>query len=247
MLDFVNMEEVLFIDVETVPVVENFSNLSAPMQHLWAEKFERFKQRNPERYTQETTEADAFEDEGGIFAEFGKIICISVGYIFKQGDERMFKLKSFFGDNEKELLIEFSKMMEAYFQKSNRNFCGHNIKEFDMPYIARRMIINSVRLPSVLDIAGKKPWEIKFIDTLELWKFGDYKNYTALKVLTTVLDIPSPKDDIDGSEVSRVYYKENNLKRIVTYCEKDVIATAQVLLRFKGEPLIKDANIIHAN
>lgn len=247
MLDFVKMEEVLFIDVETVPVVESFDNLNEPMQHLWADKFERFKQRNPERYPEGTTEADAFENEGGIFAEFGKIICISVGYIFNQEKERMFKLKSFYGDDERELLLEFSSMMGAYFQKANRNFCGHNIKEFDMPYIARRMIINSVRLPSILDIAGKKPWEIKFIDTLELWRFGDYKNYTPLKVLTTVLGIPSPKDDIDGSEVSNVYYKEKNLKRIVTYCEKDVVATAQVLLRFKGDPLIKDANIIHAN
>lgn len=244
MLEHINAEEVLFLDVETVPLYKDFNSLSEPLQHLWNDKFLLFKDRNPNRYPESMTAADAFETEGGIFAEFGKIVCISVGYIFKQAGQRQLKLKSFYSDNEKQLLEEFGALLNTYCQKPSRNICGHNIKEFDMPYIARRMVINNIQLPSVLDIAGKKPWEVKFVDTMELWKFGDFKHYTSLKLLTAIFDIPSPKDDIDGSEVSKVYYQDNDLKRIMTYCEKDVVATAQVLLRFKGEPLIDDEYVI---
>ena len=240
MLEHISIEEVLFLDVETAPLYGTFTELAKPLQQLWTDKFTLFKERNPNRYPESMTAEEAFETEGGIFAEFGKVICISVGYIFMQTGTRQFKLKSFYGEDEKVILEEFGTLLSTYCQKPTRNICGHNIKEFDMPYIARRMVINGITLPSVLDIAGKKPWEIKFIDTMELWKFGDFKHYTSLKLLTSVLGIPSPKDDIDGSEVAKVYYQDKDLKRIMVYCEKDVLATAQVLLRFKGETLIAD-------
>lgn len=247
MLEQINAEEVLFLDIETVPLYKKFDELSEPLQHLWSDKFTLFKERNPNRYPESMNAEDAFEKEGGIFAEYGKIVCISVGYIFRQVGQRQFKLKSFYGDDEKTLLNEFGTLLNSYCNKPSRNICGHNIKEFDMPYIARRMVINGVSLPPVLDIAGKKPWEVKFIDTMDLWKFGDFKHYTSLKLLTTVLGIPSPKDDIDGSEVAKVYYQDNDLKRIMVYCEKDVFATAQVLLKFKGEPLITESCVIQTD
>jgi 3'-5' exonuclease len=232
MLDSIKVEDILFLDIETVPQVPSLNLLEPPIQALWDKKSRFF--RSPE----ET--AEAVYDRAGIYSEFGKIICISVGYI-KDKNPLSFRLKSFFGDDEKVLLEEFSGML-IKFSKSRKEalLCAHNGKEFDFPYIARRMIINKLVIPEILDNAGKKPWEIKLLDTMDLWKFGDYKNYTSLDLLTSVLGIPSPKNDIDGSMVARVYYEENDLKRIVRYCEKDVLAIAQVLLRFKNLPVIQD-------
>jgi uncharacterized protein YprB with RNaseH-like and TPR domain len=178
-----------------------------------------------------------------IYSEFGKIICISVGLI-KEKNPFSFRLKSFYGDDEKTLLSEFSAMLSK-FVKTNTDalLCAHNGKEFDYPYIARRMIINGLVIPGILDNAGKKPWEIKLLDTMDLWKFGDYKNYTSLDLLTSVLGIPTPKDDIDGSMVSGIYYDEKNIERIVRYCEKDVLAVARVLMRFMNQPGISDDKI----
>jgi DNA polymerase elongation subunit (family B) len=158
-----------------------------------------------------------------------------------------FRTKSFSGDDERLLLIEFTHLIAKFCTTKEHTLCGHNIKEFDIPYICRRMLINGLALPSIFQIAGKKPWEISFIDTLELWKFGDYKNYSSLKLLTAVFGIPTPKDDIDGSQVASVYYNEKNLKRIATYCQKDVLATAQVFLRMNGFDLIKEDNIEHVS
>lgn len=242
----VKPENILFLDIETVPLVKDFSELEKAHADLWELKFEQFKKRNPDRYDDSITADAAFNLEGGIFAEFGKIVCISVGIISFVNGKQVFRLKSFANHNEKELLIEFGSMV-AKWSKSDRRICGHNVKEFDIPYICRRMIINSIQLPDVLDVAGKKPWEIQFIDTLELWKFGDYKHYTSLNLLTTILNIPSPKDDIDGSMVGKVYYEENDLERIASYCEKDVFATAQVLLRLSGQPLLLPEGIEHVN
>jgi uncharacterized protein YprB with RNaseH-like and TPR domain len=123
--------------------------------------------------------------------------------------------------------------------------CAHNGKEFDFPYIARRMIIHKIPLPEKLKLFGKKPWEIAHIDTMEMWKFGDYKHYTSLKLLTKVLGVPSPKDEIDGSEVARVYYEEKDIKKITSYCEGDVIAIAQVYLRYQNEKLLETSAIVH--
>lgn len=233
----INFENILFLDIETVPETQFYSDLSEEKQELFALKTQY--QRKDEFTSEE------FYDRAGIWAEFGKIVCISVGYFtnFKT-NERKFRVTSFFGDEVK-ILEDFKKLLNLHFNKSAHVLCAHNGKEFDFPYIARRMIINQIELPEKLNLFGKKPWEIAHLDTLELWKFGDYKHYTSLKLLTSILNIPSPKDDINGSEVGSVYYKEKNIKRIVTYCEKDTIAIAQLLLRFNNEPLIETINIVH--
>jgi len=235
MLENVKIEDVLFLDIETVPMVGDFEALSPALQTLWDKKSAYFRK--------DGESAQNVFERAGIYAEFGKIVCISVGMVFYRNGKRSFRVKSFASDDERGLLTSFANMLNAFAVDANRNVCGHNIKEFDIPYIARRMLVNGVRLPDMLNIAGKKPWEVKFLDTLELWKFGDYKHYTSLNLLTTIFDIPSPKDDIDGSEVAQVYYHERDLTRIAVYCEKDVLATAQLFLRYKGEPLI-DADAV---
>ena len=231
-----NLENILFLDIETVPEVETYAELDHEKQDLWAQK--SMYQRK-EEFT-----AEAFYDRAGIWAEFGKIICISVGYFKIQNDIRTFRVTSFHGD-ESDLLKAFKNLLISHFSKSNHLLCAHNGKEFDFPYIARRMIINSIELPYKLNLFGKKPWEVPHLDTLELWKFGDFKTYTSLKLLTSVLGIPSPKDDIDGSDIFRVFYEEKDIDRIIEYCEKDTIAVAQVLLRLRGEDLLVEDEIVH--
>lgn len=234
----INFENILFLDIETVPEVENFSELSEEKQELFAQKtaYQR----------KEEVTSNEFYERAGIWAEFGKIVCISVGYFVNfNSKNRTFRVTSFFGDNEAVILNGFKKLLESHFNKPEHILCAHNGKEFDFPYIARRMIINQIALPEKLNLFGKKPWEIGHLDTMELWKFGDYKHYTSLKLLTLILNIPSPKDDISGSEVCGVYYKEKDVARIAIYCEKDTIAVAQLLLRFNNEPLIEELNIVH--
>jgi uncharacterized protein YprB with RNaseH-like and TPR domain len=231
MLSNIRPEDILFLDIETVPAVSSYSMLDKSFQAQWEKKSKQF--RDDEK------SADDVYDRAGIYAEFGKIICISVGLI-KEKNPFSFRLKSFYGDDEKLLLSEFLAMLNKFSRNKEALLCAHNGKEFDYPYIARRMLINSMIIPDILDNAGKKPWEVKLLDTLDLWKFGDYKSYTSLNLLTAVLNIPSPKDDIDGSMVARVYYDEHDIKRIVRYCEKDVLAVAQVLLKFMNLPAIKE-------
>jgi len=235
MLDNIKVEDVLFLDIETVPAASSYELLDPAMQTLWDKKSKQF--RSPDQ-----TAGDVYE-RAGIYSEFGKIICISVGLI-KEKNPFSFRLKSFYGNEEKSLLSDFSTMLSK-FSKTHKEalLCAHNGKEFDYPYIARRMIINGLTIPEILDNAGKKPWEIKLLDTMDLWKFGDYKNYTSLDLLTSVLGIPTPKDDIDGSMVAGIYYGENDIERIVRYCEKDVLAIARVLLRFMNLPEITDDKI----
>lgn len=241
----ISFDKILFLDIETVPAVGDFLTLSDEMQHLWVEKFEQLKKRMPEKYTDECTAQEGFDTSAGIYAEFGKIVCISVGFCYYKDKEVFFRTKSFAGDDEKLILTDFMDLVARFFVTPYHNFCGHNIKEFDIPYICRRALVNGINLPDQLMVSGKKPWELQFLDTLDMWKFGDYKNYTSLKTLTAIFGIPTPKDDIDGSEVATVYYKEHNVQRISTYCQKDVLATAQVLLRICGQPLIKATNIEH--
>jgi DNA polymerase elongation subunit (family B) len=235
MLDNIKTEDVLFLDIETVPEASSYELLNPVMQTLWDKKSRQF--RSPDQTP------NAVYERAGIYSEFGKIICISVGLINEKNPFR-FRLKSFYGSEERTLLSEFSAMLSK-FTKTNKEalLCAHNGKEFDYPYIARRMIINGLIIPEILDNAGKKPWEIKLLDTMDLWKFGDYKNYTSLDLLTSILGITSPKDDIDGSMVAGIYYGENDIERIVRYCEKDVLAIAQVLLRFMNQPQISDDKI----
>ncbi len=236
MIDKIPLHNLLFLDIETVPQAENYQQLDAETQDLWQQKTQY--QRRDE-YTPED-----FYDRAGIWAEFGKIICISAGYFVVKGDIRHFRVTSFIGD-ERKLLSDFANLLSNHFSGPQYLLCGHNSKEFDIPFIARRMIIHQLPLPDKLQLFGKKPWEIPHLDTLELWKFGDYKHYTSLKLLTKILGIPSSKDDIDGSQVGHVYYVENDIDRIVTYCEKDVIAVAQILLRMRREALLIDEEILH--
>jgi len=237
MLNHINIENILFLDIETVPQYPDFQQLDEITQQLWEQKSASL--------CKDGQTPDGIYERAGIYAEFGKIICISVGFVHYTADKQLaFRLKSCFGDDEPELLKEFSEVINRFaMQRSNMFLCAHNGREFDFPYIARRMLINGIDLPALLDVAGKKPWELSFLDTMELWRFGDYKNYTSLKLLTHVFGIPSPKDDIDGSQVANVYWKEENLPRIVRYCEKDVLAIAQLLLRYKGLKLILPENI----
>lgn len=231
-----NINDILFLDIETVPQEENWTVLSKSTQELF-EKKTQYQRKN------EFTAAQFYE-RAGIWAEFGKIICISVGYFVDLKEVKQFRITSFSGDDEHKLLTDFKVLLNKHFAKKANVLCAHNGKEFDFPFIARRMIVHQIELPEKLNLFGKKPWEIPHLDTLELWKFGDFKHYTSLKLLTSILGVPSPKDDIDGSEVAGVYYKEKNIDRIVTYCEKDTIAVAQILLRFNNEALLKDENII---
>lgn len=229
MIEKIKLENILFLDIETVPEVESFADLDQETQHLWDHKTQY--QRRDE------ASAEDFYNRAGIWAEFGKIICISVGYFNIKNDIRNFRVTSFFGDEVK-ILKDFSQLLNDHFSGPQHVLCGHNAKEFDLPFIARRCIIKGIALPAKLNLVGKKPWEIPHLDTLEMWKFGDYKHFTSLKLLAKVLGIPSPKDDIDGSEVAAVYYKENDIDRIVTYCEKDTLTVAQIFLRMRNEPLL---------
>jgi predicted PolB exonuclease-like 3'-5' exonuclease len=235
MLDQLKIGNILFLDIETVPAYASFDLIPDNLRMLWERKAFYLKKEN------ETPEE--LYNRAGIYAEFGKIVCISTGMVGSQDDKRVFRLKSFFKDDEKQLLSEFGDLLTKLSQKREIDLCAHNGREFDFPYISRRMLIHGIKLPSLLDIAGKRPWEIRHIDTLELWKFGDHKHYTSLDLLTSVLNIESPKTDIDGSQVYSVYYKDGNLSRIVEYCRRDVIAVAQLLLRFKGEDLLKPEEI----
>jgi len=236
MIDKIKLDNILFLDIETVPEEENFKLLDEEKQYLFETKtqYQRKDEFTPEE----------FYDRAGIWAEFGKIICISVGYFVTKGDIRNFRVTTFFGEEQK-ILNDFSNLLNNHFNQPQHVLCGHNAKEFDFPFIARRMIINQVEIPSKLNLFGKKPWEVPHIDTMELWKFGDYKHFSSMRLLTKVLQIPSPKDDIDGSEVAYVYYVEKDIDRIITYCEKDVIAVAQIFLRFRREDLLIEDEISH--
>ena len=232
----IKLNSILFLDIETVPQKEKWEKLPKATQIL-------FEQKTQYQRKDDVTASD-FYDRAGIWAEFGKIICISVGYFVDVDDKKQLRVTSFFGDDEHQLLSNFKQLLDKHFTNRNNVLCAHNGKEFDFPFIARRMIIHQIELPKKLNLFGKKPWEVPHLDTLELWKFGDYKHYTSLKLLTSILGVPSPKDDIDGSEVAKVYYEEQNLERIVNYCEKDTIAVAQILLRFNNQELLSDADIV---
>jgi len=232
MIEQINKEQILFIDIETVPQFPDFKLVPEPFRKLWEAKAARLAN------TDEDT-PDLLYSRAGIYAEFGKIICISAGFI----KDQTLRIKSFYGKDEQQLLTEFAALLNARYHKPEHLLCAHNGKEFDFPYISRRMLINGIKIPAILNSSGKKPWEVQHLDTMELWKFGDYKSYTSLALLTAVFGIPTPKDDIDGSQVGKVFWVDDNLSRIVEYCQKDVIAIVQLFLRYRGEDLIEQANI----
>jgi len=232
----INLQNILFLDIETVPEQISFDELSEEKKELFDAKT-KFQRKEDESL-------ESFYNRAGIWAEFGKIVCISVGFFTFKNDIRNFRVTSFFGEESK-LLHDFSNLLNNYFSLPQHLMCGHNAKEFDFPYIARRMIINGLKLPEKLNLFGKKPWEISHLDTMEMWKFGDYKHYTSLKLLTNILNIPSPKGDIDGSDVARVFYQEKDIDRIINYCQKDVIAVAQIMLRLRRETILDESEIIY--
>jgi uncharacterized protein YprB with RNaseH-like and TPR domain len=238
MLDNILLENILFLDIETVPQYPSFDDIPENEKEHWTRKADHLRKT-------EIDTASSIYNRAGIYAEFGKIICISTGYFTKCNTaERQFRVKSFYGNDESALLKDFSSLLNAYFNRPVHLLCGHNGKEFDFPFLSRRMLVNGIKIPLLLDTAGKKPWEVQHLDTMELWKFGDYKNFTPLNLLAHVFGVNSPKDDIDGSMVWFVYWKEKNLERIVTYCQKDVITVAQIILGMKMEPLITPEQVI---
>ena len=231
------LHNILFLDIETVPQFPDYGALPEDWRQLWDTKSTSLLKYH-EGQTHETLYPRA-----GIYAEFGKIICISCGVLQGNGEQRKIVVKSFSGEDEKKLLQQFLEMLNKWTAGDQKYLCAHNGKEFDFPYLCRRMIINQLSIPAILNIAGKKPWEVNHLDTLELWKFGDFKSYTSLNLLAHTLGIPTPKDDIDGSMVWEVYWKEKNMSRITTYCQKDVVTTAQIFLRMNGEVILKEENI----
>lgn len=241
MLKNLQLQNALFFDIETVPVTEKFEELNSEFQELWALKSARIDKEND-------NVSEVYENRAGIFAEFGKVICISVGFLVFEGGPPKLRLTSFYSDNEKEVLEDFKNLLDKHFNNPRSNILiGHNIKEFDIPYVCRRMLVNGIELPEIINVAGKKPWEIPHLDTLELWKFGDFKNYTSLRLLAALFNIPTPKDDIDGSQVASVYYKDGDLNRIKTYCQKDVVTVVQLMRKYQGDRLLNEDEIIIAD
>lgn len=236
MLKKVQLDKVLFLDIETVPQVYQFQDLDEKPKELFEMKT-RFMQNDEKSF--ETL----YNERGGIYAEFGKIVCISVGFVHETSQGKQLRMKSFYHDDEETLLKQFKSLLDENYNSPYHILCGHNAKEFDFPYICRRMLINGIELPEVLNISGKKPWEIAHLDTMELWKFGDFKAYTSLSLLCHVFNIPTPKDDISGADVARVYFEENDLERIKVYCEKDVVALIQLFLRMRGNALVEESDI----
>ncbi len=232
MLKDIKLQYILFLDIETVPAYSNYDQMPEKFRLLWDQKAERLKKSDSET-------PDLIYNKAGIYAEFGKIICISVGFFYNQE----FRIKSFYGDDEKILLQEFNELVNNHFGYRHHLLCAHNGKEFDYPFIARRMLINELKLPAMLNIAGKKPWNIPHLDTMELWKFGDYKHYTSLVLLAACFGIPTPKDDINGGDIVEVYWQDHDLERIAKYCQKDVLTVAQLFLKYQGKPLLKDDQI----
>lgn len=228
-------EHILFLDIETAPLVYRFEELSPRMQELFDAKT-KFMQRD------ETSAADLYK-KAGVYAEFGKVICISCGFLHTHQGETTLRVRSFFGDDEVEVLRTFAELLNQRFNREEHLLCAHNGKEFDFPFLCRRMTIHGIALPEILQLRNKKPWEVRHLDTMEMWKFGDHKHFTSLELLTELFGIPSPKDDIKGSEVGRVYWEEKDLDKIVRYCQKDVVALVQVYQRLCGLQVISHDSV----
>jgi predicted PolB exonuclease-like 3'-5' exonuclease len=233
MLQNINYNKILFFDIETVPLTYEFKDLEERAQGLWDRKTRFLQERD-------NLSPDELYEKAGIYAEFGKVVCISMGFVLQKEGETQIRVKSIANENEKILLQEYIDLLNSYYNTPDFLFCAHNGKEFDIPFLCRRILINGLKLPFILNVAGKKPWEIKHLDTMELWKFGDFKNYTSLDLLTYIFNIPTPKDDMDGSQVAKVFYEEKNLDRIIHYCEKDVIATIQLFRKYQGDSIIDE-------
>ncbi len=240
MLESINIESILFLDIETVPMTSRYEEMSETFRNLWNKKADILI-KNDRIPGEEKTPETLFQ-RAGIYAEFGRIVCISTAIFRNQS----LWMKSFYGKDEKVLLKEFSSMLVKAGEKKILFLCAHNGKEFDYPFIIRRMLVNAIPVPAILDLSMKKPWEVNHLDTMELWKFGDYKNYTSLEVLAALFGIPTPKEDIAGNDVARVYYEEDDLPRIVTYCQKDVLTIVNLFRKFKGQEILNEDQVNYA-
>ncbi len=234
------LKDILFLDIETVASTDNFAALDERLKVQWSRKASFLKREEG------VTDEQLFHQRAGIYAEFGKIICIAVGkVIITESGQPGLKTKAYCGHDERTVLSEFKSMLDRL-DPAGTKLCAHNGKEFDFPYLSRRMLVNSIPLPALLNLSGRKSWEVPHFDTLEMWKFGDYKHYTSLDLLAAIFNIPSSKNGMDGSQVNAVYYKEKDLERIKTYCISDVVVLAQLYLRLKGQPLINQEHIQQA-
>lgn len=237
MMDTIKLDDILFLDIETVPEVYRYDELDEDLRELWAGKHRFIMERDD-------VTAEELYDKAGIYAEFAKVVCVSTAIFYTKNDMQKLRVKSFYGEDEKTLLQEFSAVLTRFANaRFERHICGHNIREFDVPFLARRMLINGLPLPDLLDLAGKKPWEVRHIDTMNLWKFGDYKHFTSLALLARIFGIPTPKDDISGADVGKVFWEEKDIERIRVYCEKDAITVARLMQRFRNLAMIEDEQI----
>ena len=245
MLKNLTLENILFLDIESASEYPTYSEQPESFRPLWKQKAERFARMQDLEWDEEVA-AQMYQQKAAIFAEFGRVVVISVGFIHKTENGLGIKLKTFADPEEEFVLQEFNKLITHHFNNPNRHMlCGHNIKEFDVPFLCRRMVIKGIEIPDMINVTGKKPWETNhLLDTMNLWKFGDFKHFTSLNLLAHILGIPTPKDDIDGSEVGRVFWEDNDLERIGRYCEKDVATVAQLLLKFTGNPLIPAEQVV---
>jgi len=225
---FSNLRDILFLDIETASLTEKLEELDPRLQSEWLKKHHQINK------DENMSPEDSYFHKGGIYAEFGQVICVGVGYYVYNPEENIlqFRTKSFAMHTENETLWEFRELLE----KKRWTLCAHNGKEFDFPFLCRRMLVNQIPLPEVLQLAGRKPWEIRHMDTLELWKFGDYKHYTRLELLAALFGITSSKEDIDGSQVNETYYRDHGLDIIRHYCLRDVEVTARIYLAYQGLP-----------
>ncbi|MBX2895190.1 MAG: 3'-5' exonuclease [Cyclobacteriaceae bacterium] len=232
-----DLKDVLFLDIETVRVVDQYKQLNERLKTQWARKANFFKREEGQ------TDEDLFQDRAGIYAEFGKIIVIGIGKYTEQNGVLGLRTRYFADHDEKKLLSEFSDTLEKMGPATK--LCAHNGKEFDFPYICRRALVNGLPIPGVLNVSGKKPWEVNHLDTMEMWKFGDYKHYTSLDLLAAIFEVPTSKGVMDGSMVSEVYHQQGDLNKIAEYCVGDVVAVAQLYLKMKGLPIIGQQNILY--
>ena len=228
----VPITKILFLDIETVggcPDLESCEKFSPEIAEQFHKYYDWFNKRFPEDITLDKNEV--FKKRAALVPEFAKIICVSMAFVMENGEV---KKQTFSGDNEKELLIKVRNLLDRC---HNLDFylCGHNLKNFDIPMLAKRMIINGILPSKILPDYNTKPWEVKAIDTKEIWQYGSYTSIGSLDLLCTCLGIESPKDgEITGDKVHKSYWEENKLSEISEYCEKDVNVLIEFIKKLKN-------------
>ena len=232
------LKNLLFLDIETVSCVPGYQGLDEQLRLLWDKKAAVLGATEPQAIS------ELFFEKAAIYAEFGKVVAIGLGYItFDDHEEPMLHIKGLSNHDEKALLQTLWEFLEAKCQQASWRLCAHNGKEFDFPYLCRRMLVHGIPLPQVLNIAGKKPWEVNHLDTMEMWKFGDKKSFTSLDLLAALFKVKSSKGLMDGSKVNHCYYVDNDLDKITAYCMQDVVVTAQIFLNLHCWGAIKPENV----